>query len=524
MTRKSRVELVSLLTQWAVHHQSPLAPLPTDLFEPASEQAVELNAPLHINQVIRRRLIDLLAESIESSDDMRTLSYVTPGFLNAGDFLWLLDRGSDDGRTMTARQNYLTLTQFFPWRSKSENVDAWLQVCETEPVKTILGNERSIELGSERAIRLREDWETCKDLERTTGDLMVDPPPSTRVLNALHLAETKDFRHFRNICRELTLEPTSTHYKSKRFLTKTPGWQAADTKTQNRIVEVARKYLSDPVIISESLQEVPSDTLLIGGLEAMWLVLDRDPVWLTSRSESWWQSWCWYILRHLVPNMIDESRKPKQKVLGILNKVAPLSVSREIVRISSSDETGFDDRLSGLLDLLRGESNAELDRALCQMLGAGRIRLGGVASVAPFILTRVPEDAVPVCLRILEVSAEDLNDVRAEHVAVSLLRTRIGDSWIAVKTFVTSHGERGRRVLGTFACDMGEGFSDSMSRVQLGDFAGLLLQLFPPERYPPKKGVHAVEPHDEACKLRDPYNLTSWRPRRSRCCRCVATT
>ena len=162
--------------------------------------------------------------------------------------------------------------------------------------------------------------------------------------------------------------------------------------------------------------------------------------------------------------MIDESRKPKQKVLGILNKVAPLSVSREIVRISSSDETGFDDRLSGLLDLLRGESNAELDRALCQMLGAGRIRLGGVASVAPFILTRVPEDAVPVCLRILEVSAEDLNDVRAEHVAVSLLRTRIGDSWIAVKTFVTSHGERGRRVLGTFACDMGEGFSDSMSR------------------------------------------------------------
>ena len=235
-----------------------------------------------------------------------------------------------------------------------------------------------------------------------------------------------------------------------------------------------------PVIASESLQEVPIDTLLIGGLEAMWLFLERDPVWLTSRGESWWQSWCWYVLRHLVPTMIDEPRKPKQKLLQILNKRAPLSVSREIVRISSSGETRFDNTLSGLLDLLLGESNANLDGALCQMLGAGEIRLGSVASVAQFILTRVPEDAVPVCVRILEVSAEDLNDVRAEHVAVSLLRTRTGDSWSAVKAFVTSHDERGRRVLGTFACDMAGGGSDSMSTVQIGRLRRAIAAIVPP--------------------------------------------
>ena len=108
-----------------------------------------------------------------------------------------------------------------------------------------------------------------------------------------------------------------------------------------------------------------------------------------------------------------------------------------------------------------------------------------------------------MCVQILEASKEDLNDEGAEHVAVSLLRTRIGDSWNAVKTFVASHDERSRRVLATFACGEAEGFPDSISRDQLGDFVGLLLQLFPPEDDPHREGVHTVEPHDEARALRD---------------------
>ena len=497
------VELVSLLIRWVARHQSPLAPLPTGALDPPSKQALPLNAPLCTNQTIRRQLIELLAESLESSDDMWTLSHRTPGFCNDDDFLWLLDRACDDRRTITARQNYLQITRLLVWWLKSENVDAWLQVCETEPVKTLLGNERSIELGSERAIRLRTEWEAYKDLERPTKDSMVDPPPSARVVNALDQAETRDIRFFRNICRELTLEPTSTHYKGERLLTKTSGWRAADSTTQDRIVEVARRYLSDPVIPSESLHETPINTFLIGGLEAMWLVLERDPPWLTARGESWWQGWCWYILRQLVPNMIGEPTEPKQKLLGILNQGTPLSVSREIVRISASEDTGLDDMLSGLFDLLLGEPNEELDRSLCQMLAAGRIRVGSVASVAQFILTRVPEDAVSVCMRILEVSAEDLSDVRAEHVAVSLLRTRMGDSWGAVKAFLASDDERGRRVLATFAYGETKGVFDSMPRNQFGDLAGLLLQLFPPEGDPHREGANTVEPEDEARTLRD---------------------
>ena len=496
-------ELVSLLRQWAARHQSPLAPLPTDSLKPPSQPVSALNTPLHTNQMIRRRLIDLLAESLESPNEMRTLSHITPEFSNAGDFLWLLDRACDDGRTVIARQNYLQITRFLPWWSTSENVDAWLRVCEIEPVKTVLGNEKSIELGSEKAVRLRRDWNTLRDIERVPKDSTIDPPPSTRVLNTLHLAETKDIRFFSSLCRELTLEPTSTHYKGERLLTKTPGWQAADGTTQDRIVEAARKYLSDPAIESESLQKVPVNRLLIGGLEAMWLVLERDPAWLASRGESWWQGWCCYILRQLVPNLVGETTELKQTLLGILNRGAPLSVSREIERISTSDETDLADTLPGLFHLLLGEPNAELDRTLCQMLGAGEIRLGSVASVAQFILTRAPEDAVPVCVRILEASKEDLDDEGAEHVAVSLLRTRIGDSWNAVKTFVASDDERSRRVLATFACGQAEGFPDSISRDQLGDFVGLLLQLFPPEDDPHREGVHTVEPHDEARALRD---------------------
>ena len=38
-----------------------------------------------------------------------------------------------------------------PWETSSENVDAWLRVCDDEPVKSILGNQRWTELASDQA-------------------------------------------------------------------------------------------------------------------------------------------------------------------------------------------------------------------------------------------------------------------------------------------------------------------------------------------------------------------------------------
>ena len=370
-------EMVTLLRHWAKCHQSPLAAPSNNALESPAQGELARKLPLCANREARRQLIDQLAAAALAVEELLQLVYLTPGLRDANDFVWLLGRGCEEHRTMMERQNYLQIARLLPWEHQAENVEAWLKVCDVDPVNTLLGIRKSVELDSEEAKQLREWWWIPNENRRRIEPPQIDPPPSERVLHALIHSETDDIRYFRNVCRELTLEPTSTKYGVERFLTNMPGWHAADVGTQTRIVEIGKAYLSSEAIIAESLRDVSSYSYSVDVLGAMWLILERDPEWLKSRDESWWKDWCRYILYQLSPNMVGEPIDPKRRLLGFLNEAVPSALRSEIVRLSSNDVVECaDDQVAGLLNLLIGESDSELDRELRQALQRGEIRKG----------------------------------------------------------------------------------------------------------------------------------------------------
>lgn len=497
--------LVELVRHWAKHYKSPLAALSKDTLERESEHELDQNAPLRTDREARRRLIDELVSAVETRQELLGLVHQTPGLLNAEDFLWLLKEGCDDHRNVAARANYLHVASQLPWERNPENVAAWLGVCDSEPVRTILGNQKSVELHSEEATNLREYWE--KYHRRTSSEAEVpalDPSPRDRVLNALGLCETKNTRYFAALCSELTLEPTSTHYEGgERFLTRTPGWKEADPETHNRIVEVAKMYLSTEGIASEASKGVSPNSFHVDVLGAMWLVLEREPIWLDSRPESWWRDWCWYILRELVPNLVDEPVEPKQQIVAVVNEKSPQAVCREIVALADGQDKEYADLLSDLLALLRDEPNAVLDKRLCGLMQAGAVVQRHVADVAAFVLARAQSSSVPICLEILDRALAGAGETRAEDVAVALLRGRAGESWDSLRTFLRSDADRGQRVLRRFAHREESDFMESMSVRQLGELTEVLLEMFPPETDRKSEGVSEVTPDDSARTLRD---------------------
>ena len=285
-------------------------------------------------------------------------------------------------------------------------------------------------------------------------------------------------RYFPNLCWELTLD---THYGFRRFLTNTPGWRDADAETRIRIVKVAKRYLSVEAIAEECLSHLSPNGIPVGGLDAMWLVLDCDPDWLKSRPESWWAEWSRYILWGSILNLHGKPNDPKRKLATLLNNAAASSVRREVRRLLSIDGTdGQCVQLSHALDLLAGQSNRDLDEALCEALRTGAVREQDIVSVVGFVLTRAKDLALPTCLRILENAAGHQGKSPAERVAVGLLRKCPGASWTEVKAYLVSDRDRARRVLEAFADDM---FHEplAMSTPQSGELAGMLLDLFPPE-------------------------------------------
>ena len=234
-------KLTALIRHWARHYSS-LVWLPQNRLEDRSGAEAEEKAPLRTTPGARRRLIAELVRVVETREELLTLVQLTPGLSQEIDFPWLLARACDRRRKMAARQNYLHLAWPLRWWNRPENISAWLRVCDDEPVKSILGNQKSVDLASGEARELREDWRTNAGRSRQHESRALDPPPRNRVLQRLRLAETKDIRHFRDLCRELTLELTSTYYgRLERFLTRTPGWREADCQTRDRIVDVARR-------------------------------------------------------------------------------------------------------------------------------------------------------------------------------------------------------------------------------------------------------------------------------------------
>ena len=497
-------ELTALLKHWATHYTSPLAWLPDNRLEPRTTAELEEKAPLRRNPDARRRLIDLLVRVIKTREELLELEHLTPGLRDHGYFLWLLGRACDRRRRMTVRRNYLHLAWLFRWWESPEYFSAWLRMCDDEPMRSILGNQRSVDLASEEATQLRNHWEQVSNRPRTKEPVPLDPPPCDRVLRVLGLAETKDVRYFKNLCTELTLEPTSTHYGSgQRILTKTPGWREANEKTRIRIVEVAKTYLSAEGVASEASSSVSPHSFHVDVLGAMWLVLECEPGWLNSRAESWWSDWCWYIFRELIPDLAGESGEPKKEIARLLNKKSPTAVGREILALASGQDNGHEGLLRSLLRLFLNEPNAELDESLCNVLRKGTIVELDTGTVAEFVLKRAPEISIPVCLDILSGAVEGISETAVEQVAVSLLGVRAGESWHGLKTFLCSAEERARKVLKMFAHEEASSFLESASTRQLGELAAILIELFPPETDPDLEGVHEVTPDDSARTLRN---------------------
>ena len=489
--------LVSLMRRWEQYGKSPLASLRKDPLEPSSNE----DFPLYADRQARRRLIDRLAELVEPAKELHALAFFTPGLLCEEDFQWLLERGCDDGRTIDVRERCLQIAKHLPWQSRPGDVEAWLRVCDVEPVRKVLGNQKSVDLDSDQAVRLREEWEAIHGHKPATEAPKLDPSPRERVLHALMLSESEAVR-FPNLYWQLTLEPTSTHYGTGRFLVSTPGWRDAEPGVRNRIVDAAKRYLSVETLARELSSTVAPNTFRPAGMAALWLVLERDPDWLAARSGAWWVDWCPYVLGESTLNMHGEPDDPKRKLVALLNETAASSVRREVLRLSSHEGAdGRHTRLADALRLLAGQTNTELDGALCDALEAGAVQEEDIVNVTEFVLRRAKERSLPMCLRILENARIPPEGSRAEHVAVALLRNFPNASWTVLKTYLDADANRARRVLQAFAYDPhGPPIIGSVSTRQLGELAGMLLDLFPPDPDEDEGGV--VGPVDAARLLR----------------------
>jgi hypothetical protein len=332
----------------------------------------------------------------------------------------------------------------------------------------------------------------------------------------LERAEINDPAYFFALCRELTLEEFSTHYGFERFVTRTPGWIAADDNLRQRIVTSAKRVLVAPTDDPEQIRSEALSSIKGGHAHAVWLLLDQEPSWLESLGDAWWNRWAWYLVRELHPHLHGEPDGPKRDLLRVLYRHSASGVRAAAIELATGPAEGSANALSGLLDLLEDIPDEILDGQLIDAVSTRRVPEDRISKVAEFVLKRTGEAALSAFTALLRPEVSGNSDAIAIRAAAALMThvTRVG--WEHVQAFVRSRPDLAPKVLGEvfhrerfLSANAGTNSGPAaMTPEQVGELLCLLLETFRPEEDPQHEGAHWVSPDDSARTARS--QLLSW--------------
>jgi hypothetical protein len=228
----------------------------------------------------------LAAKIVELSQDRVARYQLTghpPCLIRNEDFEWCLDqlRLSVGGKTESVWAELVW--SLFCWgQPDARRLDMVIEAREQSPA---LRSESElfftpVELGSERAEKIRKDYYDARKWSRKPRKKRVKPPPKERIEHWLRRCESGEPNVWWVLLQEMTLEDTSTQYGIVPLdVRRLPGWQNADASTKQRMLAAADRFLRyglvDPL---KWLREPHSwGTFHVAGYAAIFLLKTEAP-------------------------------------------------------------------------------------------------------------------------------------------------------------------------------------------------------------------------------------------------------
>jgi predicted NACHT family NTPase len=254
---------------------------------------------LVINEVNKRReLINHAVITISTSgeDAYFLLSSLTENIIQKEDVLWML--GKLQNIDSQEERIWAALIQWSFNRQDANQIDAILIAIQTN---SILNVEFApyfsiIDLDSTQAEKLRENYQKMQEQQNRRQRHLLDPPPKERVIQFLDQLDSGNLSAWWQLNREMTLKPDDSQSYEQELeldLTKLPGWQEADLKTRDRIINGAKKYIQE-------YNQVAYDWIgtktfnrpdLAAGCRALQLLLQENAEFLETLSSEIWRRW-----------------------------------------------------------------------------------------------------------------------------------------------------------------------------------------------------------------------------------------
>jgi hypothetical protein len=327
---------------------------------------------------------------------------------------------------------------------------------------------------------------------------LLEPPPSERIEFGLEQVEQGNTPFFFQLTRDLTLEPTSTHYGDVYNLEiqKMPGWVKAEKVTQERIIYSAIKYLEDPRNFSKRFFWRDNNRIEVPELYAvkvLGFLATENPDHLLSLTKDIWLRLYAFLLKH-ADLKFYESVETKhllphayvsipEKVRYGINKVIEIERDKVSQSFLSNLDLIWDESIAEIL-LKRAKSSTTSDKCKGQLLSALNLHKDVKAkslSLSKLIGTELDDSSIPI--------------------AVSLLQSWANDCWSIVWGKITNDEQFAQSFFESVA-RYHSSLVMKLNEQMLMEFLSWLYERFPPASDRLKSGVYKTTPEDMMRDLR----------------------
>jgi len=460
-----------------------------------------LTTHLSANHLQRQDLLERLLTRI-TDRDLFFLEYAGFRLVPSVDLPWLIQRGTENRQGFGETEVKLIRRIVDP-RDPEQMRLLWFACQRDQKLNEEFSELFFISLDSASARILREEQLLQQKYAEETTPKLIDPPPCTRIEQALMEIELGKCAEWVRLAASLSLTPTSSNYEFMPDLSLAPGWITSEESVRTRILGAAYQYIHSGEPESEKWFAT-SETyyVAIAGFQAIALVFRVSPERLDSVPSSVWEKWVPILLQY--PHGGEENSKLRLSLLKKAHLHAPGELTARILQLidAQNGQHGYL-FLDHEIDICWDEG---LANALFQKLTDTNLKAPVVARLLQMLLKHKNKNSREAAKAFIVVPPPETEPRRELMIGAleAILSTCDDADWCDIWPLLEEYPTFGRSLIESVSYGHGgaASFLTKLTAKQLGEFYAWMLVNYPPSGMDHKHSG-AVGPSQTAVMLRD---------------------
>jgi len=468
----------------------------------------------------RRMLISNLLTASDEPNDSSLVIFRIHELLGDEDFSWLIEQSLTVDSPQLAAAFVQLIRYVFNIRN-STHVDAVILASKKSSSieKEFAWLLTWVELDTPQATAMKESYERQQRLSRNDKPEPVSASTAERVVTLLQESESGKPDAF--IEMTFVLSVKNGHYGDNYAadITNFAGWQSADGATRGRIIEAAKRFVTEGDPTWDWLGTERIAWAALAGFRALRLLFKEDKAFLMGLASPVWKRWVPAIIGHPFPTM-DDDDDAYEEFIGIVQKDAPHEVVRAVQSVLEKEDA--DHKTVFVLRHFESHWSSDLTTMLLDKIESKSLSPGGTTVIIGALLDHNVSEArtlveswLPMPLP-TDPSARE----RAATAATLLIEHASDSGWNVVWPAIQSDAEFGMDIAESTFGGIGYGRIPQLTEEQIADLYIWLVQRYPHNEDPHFEGAHSVGSRESIGHFRD--GLTNHLTQRGTYAACTA--